>query len=80
MHNIETTGPAPAADRCSDPGTPQFAQRRVSDPSFRINTRIEFTCESGYTAQGRMTITCTSNGQWDSQLPVCVRGAPSQCV
>ncbi len=81
IFEISISVPPPVDDRCTDPGTPQFAQRRISDQTFRINTRIDFTCQTGYRGQGRMSITCTSNRQWDSPIPQCIReGEPSQCV
>ena len=69
---LPDSGPPQPVDRCSDPGTPQFGQRRVSDPNFTINSRIEFACSQGYRLQGNRIITCTSSASWDNRLPTCI--------
>ncbi len=63
-------------ERCQDPGTPQNGQRRVSDPSMSIDTRIEFTCQAGFRMEGPPVIVCLRHGAWDSEPPSCVRDRP----
>ena len=67
--------------RCSDPGTPEHGRRQVSDSSLRLNTRIDFVCDTGYILQGTSGITCVGTGQWDYPLPSCVEESTrSDCV
>ena len=60
-------------EKCPDPGTPENGVRRISDESLRIDTWIEFTCNTGHTLQGQRLMTCMDSGQWDSQRPLCIR-------
>ena len=34
-------------------------------------TKVEFTCDVGYTISGKTTLTCLKTGDWDNTQPTC---------
>ncbi|XP_070201910.1 uncharacterized protein [Littorina saxatilis] len=40
--------------------------------TFTVGRSVTYLCDLGYTAQGQTTLTCQSNGNWSSAVPVCV--------
>ena len=43
----------------------------ISRTTDGINTRVNYTCQSGYTLSGASALTCGSDGSWDAQQPSC---------
>ena len=37
----------------------------------QVNTVVTFSCATGYQIDGRSSLRCQENGQWDGQAPVC---------
>ncbi len=66
--------------RCEDPGTPQFGRRTVSDPNFGVDSTVKYSCQEGYSIQGRGTIRCRSPGRWDASTPTCLADDAGLCV
>ncbi|XP_070569346.1 uncharacterized protein [Ptychodera flava] len=54
---------------CGDPGQPENAQAEGDD--FAYGDNVTFVCHEGYVLNGTETITCQSDGSWDSEVPVC---------
>lgn len=36
-----------------------------------VNTKVEYSCDTGYTINGKKEITCNSDGSWDSAQSSC---------
>ncbi|XP_056151920.1 sushi domain-containing protein 6-like [Lampris incognitus] len=41
--------------------------------SFPVGTVLQYSCDSGYLADGSSILTCTSLGHWSSEPPRCIR-------
>eukprot|EP00117_Sycon_ciliatum_P009948 scpid42064/ scgid2596/ CUB and sushi domain-containing protein 3; CUB and sushi multiple domains protein 3 len=54
---------------CTDPGTPENGTRS-SLPRLDFGTVANFSCNTGYTLRGNVSITCTSQG-WSAPVPNC---------
>ena len=49
---------------CPDP-TPENGQVTPSQSTYPVNTRVSFSCNSGYILEGFQTITCTTDEDYD---------------
>lgn len=46
----------------------------LEDAEFPEESRLEYSCNSGYSLQGRTRIVCEKTGFWSSEPPICRRG------
>uniref|UniRef100_H0YSS6 Sushi, von Willebrand factor type A, EGF and pentraxin domain-containing protein 1 n=1 Tax=Taeniopygia guttata TaxID=59729 RepID=H0YSS6_TAEGU len=44
---------------------------RTTGSDFSFNKAVHYHCNDGYTLQGASTLTCQSDGTWDSEAPHC---------
>ncbi|XP_065178736.1 uncharacterized protein LOC135809334 [Sycon ciliatum] len=56
---------------CADPGVPSDGRRLPLFGVFLPNNEASFTCDGGFRLNGRTSLTCQSNGQWDDVIPTC---------
>ncbi|XP_071476365.1 E-selectin-like [Diadema antillarum] len=57
---------------CGDPGAPAHGVRTPDETSsFLDGAKVHFRCDTGYHLNGSSSITCLTNGNWDSELPEC---------
>ena len=64
--------PAPRCGeiKCDDP--PRVPHTNfVRQPSYPVDTVMEYTCQHGYFMDGRNTIRCLADGQWEVSRPSC---------
>lgn len=55
---------------CPNPGRPKRGYRLMSR-SFRIGSKVRFSCQSGYILHGSRERTCRENYEWSGSLTTC---------
>lgn len=60
-----------STDTCGDPGTPAHASREVG--TFKVRSKVRFTCSVGHTLYGSAERICFPNGTWSGRQPFCKR-------
>ena len=53
------------------PSVPEPENGRVSLSGVSVGDRATFSCNIGHQLGGWETVTCLSNGTWDSSPPLC---------
>lgn len=56
---------------CGDPGTPAHASREAG--TFKVRSKVRFTCAVGHTLYGSAERICFPNGTWSGRQPFCKR-------
>ncbi|XP_063986412.1 sushi, von Willebrand factor type A, EGF and pentraxin domain-containing protein 1 [Diachasmimorpha longicaudata] len=59
------------ATKCGHPAVPMNSKVSLSDDSLSPGTIASYTCDAGYELFGQSTLTCTSHGKWQGELPFC---------
>uniref|UniRef100_A0A8D3CAD4 CUB and Sushi multiple domains 3a n=1 Tax=Scophthalmus maximus TaxID=52904 RepID=A0A8D3CAD4_SCOMX len=77
--NGHWSGPLPhcsgdSGGACGDPGTPAHASREAG--TFKVRSKVRFTCAVGHTLYGSAERICFPNGTWSGRQPFC---KPVQC-
>ena len=55
---------------CGDPGIP--VNGHSTGNNFTYGSTVTFTCDIGYELQGNKTALCQADGQWSSNIPLCL--------
>ena len=55
---------------CDDPGEPVNGYKMGNN--FTYGSTVTFSCDAGYELQGNKTALCQANGQWSSNIPLCL--------
>ena len=55
---------------CGNPGAPVHGHSMGN--VFNYGSSIIFSCDTGYELQGTKTTLCQANGQWSSNIPLCL--------
>uniref|UniRef100_A0A8D3D5H9 CUB and Sushi multiple domains 3a n=1 Tax=Scophthalmus maximus TaxID=52904 RepID=A0A8D3D5H9_SCOMX len=76
--NGHWSGPLPhcsgdSGGACGDPGTPAHASREAG--TFKVRSKVRFTCAVGHTLYGSAERICFPNGTWSGRQPFCKRCA-----
>lgn len=61
---------------CIRPSVVQHGSTNLTDTNrslFPVGTVLQYSCDPGYLLVGRSILTCTSVGDWSSNLPRCIR-------
>ncbi|KAM4624678.1 sushi domain-containing protein 6-like [Polymixia lowei] len=61
---------------CLRPFTVQHGSSNLTESnrgSFPVGTVLQYSCDSGYLADGPSVLTCTPLGHWSSEPPRCIR-------
>uniref|UniRef100_M4AIR9 Sushi domain-containing protein 4-like n=1 Tax=Xiphophorus maculatus TaxID=8083 RepID=M4AIR9_XIPMA len=61
---------------CIRPSVVQHGSTNLTDTNrslFPVGTVLQYSCDPGYLLVGRSILTCTSIGDWSSNLPRCIR-------
>uniref|UniRef100_A0A087Y4Z8 Sushi domain-containing protein n=1 Tax=Poecilia formosa TaxID=48698 RepID=A0A087Y4Z8_POEFO len=61
---------------CIRPSVVQHGSTNLTDTNrslFPVGTVLQYSCDPGYLLIGRSILTCTSIGDWSSNLPRCIR-------
>ena len=58
---------------CGRPPQVAFATHSFADqPAFGVGSRVEYTCDAGYTRVGPSLLECVTGGQWQPDAPACI--------
>lgn len=66
-----------SSDTCGDPGTPAHASREAG--TFKVRSKVRFTCSVGHTLYGSAERICFPNGTWSGRQPFCKRKRNLKC-
>lgn len=66
-----------SSDTCGDPGTPAHASREAG--TFKVRSKVRFTCSVGHTLYGSAERICFPNGTWSGRQPFCKRKQNLKC-
>uniref|UniRef100_A0AAQ5YZM1 Sushi domain-containing protein n=1 Tax=Amphiprion ocellaris TaxID=80972 RepID=A0AAQ5YZM1_AMPOC len=61
---------------CIRPSMLQHGSTNLTDTNsntFPVGTVLQYSCDPGYLPAGRSILTCTTRGDWSSELPRCIR-------
>ncbi|KAF7201967.1 sushi domain-containing protein 4 isoform X1 [Nothobranchius furzeri] len=61
---------------CIRPSVVQHGSTNLTDTNtslFPVGTVLQYSCDPGYLLVGRSILTCTTIGDWSSNLPRCIR-------
>lgn len=61
---------------CIRPSVVQYGSTNLTDTNtslFPVGTVLQYSCDPGYMLVGRSILTCTTIGDWSSNLPRCIR-------
>ncbi|KAM5298505.1 sushi, von Willebrand factor type A, EGF and pentraxin domain-containing protein 1 [Ctenodactylus gundi] len=68
------TTPSCMPVRCATP--PQVENGVMDGLDYGFNKEVVFQCQEGYVLHGSPKLTCQSDGNWDSEVPLC---KPASC-
>ena len=54
---------------CEDPGTPENGSRQLTGVKF--GDTVRYLCDEGYSLGGSTVRTCSADGSWSGEAPVC---------
>jgi len=57
---------------CSSPDQPDNGSLKPKKNTYYSGDKLWFSCEAGYTLEGKKDLLCQNNGQWNAEFPICV--------
>ncbi|KAK2521486.1 Svep1 [Columba livia] len=71
LANGSWSGVAPVCKAVTCPVPLPLANGRIIGSDFGFKKEVQYHCNEGYSLQGVSTLTCQSDGTWDSEAPHC---------
>lgn len=71
LTNGSWSGITPVCKAVTCPVPPPLPNGRMSGSDFGFRKEVQYHCNEGYNLQGVSTLTCQSDGNWDSEAPRC---------
>uniref|UniRef100_A0A8C3EX58 Sushi, von Willebrand factor type A, EGF and pentraxin domain-containing protein 1 n=1 Tax=Corvus moneduloides TaxID=1196302 RepID=A0A8C3EX58_CORMO len=71
LENGSWSGISPVCKAVTCPAPLPLPNGRTTGSDFSFKNEVHYQCNDGYSLQGASTLTCQSDGTWDSEAPHC---------